>query len=76
MIKNIVFDMGNVLLDYNPNVILDKVCDTEEEKAIIKRELFEGPEWRLGDLGTITNAERFEGVSKRVPKELHAKLRK
>ena len=75
MIKNIVFDMGNVLLDYNPNVILDKVCETEEEKAIIKRELFEGPEWRLGDLGTITNAERFEGVSKRVPKELHAKLK-
>ena len=34
MIKNIIFDMGNVLLDYNPDVILDQVCDTQEEKQI------------------------------------------
>ena len=40
MIKNIVFDMGNVLLDYNPNVILDKVCENEAEKEIIFHELY------------------------------------
>lgn len=54
MIKNIIFDMGNVLLDYNPDVILDQVCDTQEEKQIIKKELFAGPEWAMGDRGDIT----------------------
>ncbi len=75
MIKNIIFDMGNVLLDYNPNVILDKVCGSEEEKRIIKKELFEGPEWLMGDRGEITNAERYELVKKRVPEKLHEKLK-
>lgn len=74
MIKNIIMDMGNVLLDFNPDVILDKVCDTPEEKSVIDRELFHGKEWIQGDLGEINNAERFYGVSKRVPVALHEKL--
>ncbi len=75
MIRNIILDMGNVLLDYDPNVILDKTCDNDEEKAIINKELFCGEEWIMGDLGVLTNAERFDGVSKRVPEHLHSKLR-
>ena len=38
MIKNIVLDMGNVLLSYDPHVILNKVCDTEEEKQKFAQE--------------------------------------
>ena len=76
MIKNIIFDMGNVLLDYNPDIILNQVCDTEEEKQIIKKELFAGPEWAMGDRGDITNAERYNLVKKRVPENLHDKLKK
>jgi len=75
MIKNIILDMGNVLLDYNPNVILDRVCDSDDEKAIIYKELFCGEEWIMGDYGKITNSQRFEGVSKRVPVALHKKLK-
>ncbi len=75
MIKNIILDMGNVLLDYNPNVILDKVCDNSDEKEIILKELFYGEEWIMGDYGKITNSERFDGVSKRVPEYLHEKLK-
>lgn len=75
MIKNIIFDLGNVLLDYNPNVILDKVCENAEEKGIILKELFQGEEWIQGDRGEITNSQRFDGVSKRVLGHLHEKLR-
>lgn len=75
MIKNIVLDMGRVLLNYDPYVILNKVCDTDEEKSIIDKELFNGEEWIMGDYGTLKNAERFDGVSKRVPEYLHDKLR-
>ncbi len=74
-IKNVILDMGNVLLDYNPNVILNSVCDNDKEKSIIYKELFCGEEWIKGDLGQITNSERFEGVSMRVPANLHNKLK-
>lgn len=37
MIKNIVFDMGNVLLDYNPDVCLNYFLDNEDDKALIKK---------------------------------------
>lgn len=75
MIKNIILDMGNVLMDYNPRVILDKVCDTPEEKELLYKELFQGPEWLQGDRGEISNSRRFDGVSKRVPESLHEKLK-
>lgn len=75
MIKNIIFDMGNVLLDYDPEVCLRHFVEKEEDRAIIRRELFQGPEWVQGDLGHITDEERFDGVSLRVPKRLHRELR-
>lgn len=75
MIKNIILDMGNVLLDYNPNVILDKVCDNAEEKETIFNELFQGEEWIMGDYGQITNSERYDRIKERIPQFLHNKLK-
>lgn len=74
MIKNIIFDMGNVLLSYNPDVCLQCFVEKEADREIIKRELFKGPEWVEGDLGLLTDAERFDGASKRVPERLHKAL--
>ena len=75
MIKNIVLDMGNVLLDYNPAFVLDTFCSSEEEKEIIDRELFNGPEWKLGDRGDIRDKDRFDLVKGRVPGQYHKALR-
>lgn len=75
MIKNVIFDMGNVLLHYDPEVVLNHYCKTETSKDIIRKELFEGPEWIMGDRGILKNAERYEPVSKRVPKEYHEELK-
>lgn len=75
MIQNIVLDMGNVLLDYNPEVCLNKFLDSEEDRAVIRQELFQGPEWIQGDLGYLKDEERFTPVSARVPKRLHPKLK-
>lgn len=74
MLKNIIFDMGNVLLRFDPQISLNLYCKTQEAKAIIQRELFEGPEWIQGDYGIITNEERFVPVSKRVPEKYHEAL--
>ncbi len=75
MIKNIIFDMGNVLLDYDPEVCLRHFVEKEEDRVWIRRELFQGPEWIEGDLGHLKDEERFDGVSLRVPKRLHRELR-
>ena len=75
MIKNIILDMGNVLFDYNPQIPLNQYCETEEEREIIRRELFEGPEWVLRDLGNITEEEARGQIEKRIAKELYHPLR-
>ncbi len=75
MIKNVVFDMGNVLLDYNPRYSLEKYLDNEEDRALIYRELFCGPEWAEADLGLIRDEDRFALVSLRVPQRLHSALK-
>lgn len=75
MIKNVVFDMGNVLLSFDPYMILNEVCETEEEKEMIFWNLFESEEWIMGDRGDITNEERYDLVKKRLPAELHTKLK-
>ena len=75
MIKNIVLDMGNVLLDYNPEFVLNTFCSSAEEKEIIDRELFNGPEWKMGDRGDIKDKDRFDLIKGRVPEQYHAALK-
>ena len=75
MVKIVVLDMGNVLLDFNPEVSLNLYCSSEEEKELIRRELFHGPEWKLGDKGEIKDKDRFDLVKPRVPVEHHEALR-
>ena len=75
MITNVVLDMGNVLLDFNPEFVLSKFCSSEEEKAVIRKELFEGPEWALGDKGDIKDKDRFDLVKGRVPEKYHEALK-
>lgn len=75
MIENIVLDMGNVLLNYDPEIPLNAFCHSEEAKDIIRKELFEGPEWEMGDLGLVTDRGRYDLVKARVPEKYHAELK-
>ena len=49
MIKNIIFDMGNVLLKYDTDLPLGAFCPDEEARNFIRRELFESAEWIEAD---------------------------
>ena len=75
MIKNIVLDMGNVLLDFNPEFVMNTFCSSEEEKDIIRKELFNGPEWALGDRGDFKDKDRYDLVKVRVPEKYHEALK-
>ena len=76
MIKNIILDMGNVLIEYDVNRPLDALCPNEESKKIIRRELFESEDWLEGDRGNITDAEMLAAAKARVPEKYHAALEK
>ena len=76
MVSNVILDMGNVLLTYNPKVPLDLFCDTPEEKEAIHRELFLGPEWVQGDLGNLTDSQKYESIKRRIPEPMHAALKR
>ena len=74
-IKNIIFDMGRVLLKFDPYVSLNTYCESKEDIDFLYKELFEGPEWIMGDEGKITNDGRYDLVKKRVPERLHCTLK-
>ena len=76
MIKNIIFDMGNVLLDYNPDTAMQMLGINEKSKPVLMKELFSGNEWVQLDLGNISVDEAFESIKQRVPEEYHTDLRK
>lgn len=65
MIKNIIFDLGNVIINYNQKKIINNFTEKEEEMKYIYDEIFHAPEWNLMDLGDITNDKAIEIINKR-----------
>jgi len=77
MIKNIVFDMGKVLLDYDPMPVCRHYADNEEDAKIICNALFVSKYWALTDLGLLTDEEAIEEVAVLLPdKQLFTVLKK
>ncbi|MBQ5823635.1 MAG: HAD family phosphatase [Clostridia bacterium] len=76
MIKNVILDMGNVLLDYNPQAAMQMLGVEQDAQPIILQELFGGPEWVKRDLGLISVDELYEGTRQRMPGKFHTDLKK
>ena len=74
MIKNIILDMGNVLLSYDPQIPLDTYCDSQEEKELIRQVLFGSDIWLEADKGLLKNAELFDRVKQQVAPDHWAAL--
>lgn len=65
MIRNIIFDLGNVIINYNQDKIISNFTKKEDEIKYIYDEIFHSPEWSLMDLGEITNDEAIKIINKR-----------
>lgn len=70
-IKNVIFDMGNVLINFLPELYIEQLGVKEEDSEILLREVFRRVEWVRLDHGTITEAEAVESICRRVPSRLH-----
>lgn len=67
MIKNIIFDMGNVLLSYEPKIYVRKIIHDVNTAEAVLRELFQGPEWPMLDAGTLTEEDAVKRIQARIP---------
>lgn len=67
MTKNIVFDMGKVLLAYEPQKFLKKLFSEEDVIETLSRELFGGPEWPLTDTDALDDEALIFSVTMRIP---------
>lgn len=75
MIKNIVFDMGGVLIDFDTERYTAQFVPDAEDRALIRRELFRSVEWVQMDRGVISDAEAVSAVCARLPERLHQAVR-
>ena len=75
MIRNIIFDMGNVLLTYDPHYIVSQLTEKDENRQLLQKAIFEAPEWAQLDAGTIEEEKFLALVQSRLPEALHQEVR-
>ena len=74
MIRNVVFDMGGVLIQFDPEEFMTRegILDPADRK-IIREEVFRSVEWAQMDLGVMTEETMAPRVRARVPEHLKEK---
>lgn len=69
MIKNIIFDIGNVILNFNIKEVLQKFTSNKIEQKFILKNIINSPEWlgnALIDTGYISREDAIEIVKDRT----------
>jgi putative hydrolase of the HAD superfamily len=72
-IRNVVFDVGGVLLQWNPPAVVARLYPDPAEQALIRRQMFEHQDWHEFDRGTFDEAgasEHFARLSGRSAPEI------
>lgn len=75
MIRNIVFDMGNVLIHWRPALFVERMAIPEEDRPALLREVFGSVEWIQMDRGTLSFEEGLEAICRRLPERLRGPAR-
>jgi len=65
MIRNIIFDLGNVLISFRPAEYLEKNNYPEKIRNTILKDIFGSREWLLLDNGNITTGEAIDSITKK-----------
>ena len=70
MIKNVVFDFGQVLVHFEPEYMTGKYIENEADKNLAKDIIFDRLYWDRLDAGTISEGEVIDGIKSRLPERL------
>ncbi len=74
-IKNIVFDMGKVLVGYDAMRACRAYLDDEADQELVCSVVFVSPEWVFLDMGIISDEEALGRMYARLPERLHEAAR-
>ena len=62
MIRNVIFDLGNVLISFSPADYLKKKGYPEHIRSVILNDIFHSEEWTKLDEGVITTEEAIDSI--------------
>jgi putative hydrolase of the HAD superfamily len=65
-VRNVIFDLGGVVLDWNPDAILEAYYEDIGAREAIKRDLFQHPDWLLMDRGVYSEADVIARLEQRT----------
>lgn len=71
MIKNVVFDVGGVLMDFDTHAAALAAAGNEADARLLEWETFEHPDWIAIDRGYPPQG-CIEHMKTRIPEQLHA----
>ncbi|MBR2875716.1 MAG: HAD family phosphatase [Clostridia bacterium] len=76
MIKNIVFDMGGVILDFNLKKTVTAEFPEKYHEVIYEHVFGENSIWKILDEGIYTYDQLLPGILEKLPSEIHDKISK
>lgn len=73
-IRNIVFDLGGVLIDFNEKRMLEDNIP-KELRSEVEKATFHSKEWKMMDSGELEVEDAVEKMLVSLPQEIHDKVR-
>ena len=70
MIKNILFDMGSVLVRFEPAEFIAKLHVAPDDAEALRREVFRSADWVRLDRGVFTQQQMIDAACARLPERL------
>ena len=70
-LSNIVFDMGGVLMDWDPVKISLALCPDPDDAALLRKAVFDSREWGWVDAGAIAPETEAWTAQLKLPERLH-----
>ena len=74
MIKNVIFDYGDVICRFDADHMLGSFCDDPADIELMKKTIF--PDWPMLDKGSIEYEDYIERTLGKLPDRLHDTVRR
>lgn len=65
-VRNVIFDVGGVLLEWNPGRVLADFYAEPQLRALVRQSVFDHPEWRALDRGDLGERELIANAGART----------
>ncbi len=76
MTRNIIFDMGGVLIRFDREYFIRRLGVDAGDERILMNEVFRSVEWARMDRGSIAEADAVHNICERTPERLHDAVEK